>query len=123
MKAENWHTYDRQAPKTTIPMPSDLHNKFRTAYNSIKCNNAPTPPSPRVTKIPKFVKHRCDHGCHAVRGVKNAPYKSEMRVMRLNDKAVASGAPMKPSRKGWGPQTVETASSDIKKVTCIRGIV
>ena len=45
-------------------------------------------------------------GAQAVCGTKRTPYSIEQTEMRLNEMAVAIGAPMKPSPKGLGPHTV-----------------
>lgn len=44
-------------------------------------------------------------GYHAVRGTKKMPYTMDASEIRLNETAVAIGAPMKPSRIDSGPHT------------------
>ena len=45
-------------------------------------------------------------GAQAVRGTKRTPYTIEQMEIRLNEMAVAIGAPMNPNPKGLGPHTV-----------------
>ena len=65
----------------------------------------PATPSFKITGI--LVKALEEIGAHAVRGTRKTPYMMEQTEIRLEEMAVAMGAPMKPNPNGFGPHTVQ----------------
>jgi len=55
--------------------------------------------------MPRLVKLRREKGCQAVCGTKKNPYTIEAIEIKLNEIAVASGAPINPRAIGSGPHT------------------
>lgn len=65
----------------------------------------PTPLRPRCTSKPRLENILRERGCHARLSTKKMPYSKDKTEMMLNEMAEARGAPMKPSRNGFGPHT------------------
>ena len=66
---------EQQVPMTTIHLPPVL-KKAQDSIFEVSVGgrmDVPTPLKPNCTKIPRFMKLRCESGCQAVRGTKRAP--------------------------------------------------